>query len=167
MKRMIFCTTMLLFIYSSLCSMNNRSVLVTKQNYTSVFDAPNGCIIDSIRNELDLDRIYSVTIEEINDKWIKIKAYDPLAENIIYHAGWVLKGDVGVYLKDFNNVKIYEQPNIHAKIKKYYTNPEWGPYVIFDLKDEWLLIEYNDDGTSQRGWIPPEYQASNPYTTEN
>ena len=36
---------------------------------------------------------------------------------------------------------------------------------VLDFENNWLKIKFNYKGRSYNGWLPPEMQCANPYTT--
>ena len=64
-----------------------------------------------------------------------------------------------------DSVKVMSAPSYSSRIAFTINNPQWGNmYRIYDAKEKWLLIQ-NLDNECEKGWLAPEYQCDNPYTT--
>ena len=162
----------ILFLYCLLfticCNSSHKpvsSVLITSDRYTKIFDRPNGAIVDSIVNSPAIDELYVMEIIECKNEWFFIEAHLPTSDSTS-HIGWIRYPNVGIYMKDFHNVKLYDHPSYDSSVKLELENAEWGPYVVIGIKGTWVQIELDYRGLKVAGWLSPENQSSNPYTTE-
>ncbi|MBP3482823.1 MAG: hypothetical protein J6K28_05480 [Alistipes sp.] len=161
----------ILFLYCLLfticCSSSHKPVncvLLTSDCYTKIFDRPNGAIVDSIVNSPAIDELYVMDIVKCKNEWFFVEVYLPISDSIS-HIGWIRYPNVGIYMKDLHNVKLYDRPSYESSVKLEIENAEWGPYVVTGFYGEWLQIELNYFGVKVHGWLPPNNQSSNPYTT--
>ncbi|MPM49013.1 hypothetical protein SDC9_95741 [bioreactor metagenome] len=99
------------------------------------------------------------------------KAYvsaSKILHDTIPKIGWIETKYLGIYATDWTNVKLYSHPNINSKVKSIIIRPEWYPFNILKCKGNWLYVSYLDgDGVIKEGWLPPDNQCSNPYSTCN
>lgn len=164
MKKLTFFVS-LLVVGCSFPDKHIYGVLITQEHYTHIYNSPNGVIMDSIVNKPTNDELYVMEIFECKNDWFFVDACLPLSDSISYR-GWIRYPDVGIYMKDFHNVKIYDHPSYDSSVKLELENAEWGPYVVIGVKGMWVQIELDHRGLKVVGWLPPENQSSNPYTTE-
>lgn len=125
-------------------------------------------IIRTVNNDLENENIVMFKLLEKNDSMFFVVAYWALDEKKIAE-GWIYKSNhLGIfsaaYARDF---VLYEEPYDRNKIvvidNEY--NPEM--YEVIDFKGRWLKIKARIENKFYEGWIPPEMQCSNVYSTCN
>ncbi len=105
---------------------------------------------------------------EKNDSMFYITAYSSL-DNTLITKGWIYKNNhIGIYSSTYNRNFIlykipYNEKEIIAIDKKY--NPNM--YEVIDFEGKWLKIKAKINGKKYEGWIPPEEQCCNVYSTCN
>ena len=88
------------------------------------------------------------------------------------HSGWIDWNNLGIRLDCCDSVYIRVKPNRYARIVRAIdTLYEWGWGNLFPVKKakkEWLYIVYIDNKNKKiKGWLAPEHQCANSYTTCN
>jgi len=161
-KFVLFC---LLFWGCSSPNSHVWGILITQEHYTYIFDSPNSMIVDSVVNNPANDELYVLEIAECKKDWFFVNVYHPLSDSIS-HTGWIQYPNVGIYMRDFGYVKIYDLPSYDSSVKLELEHAEWGPYVVTGINGDWMQIELNYHGLKICGWLSPEHQSSNPYTTD-
>ncbi|MFY0254845.1 hypothetical protein ACDQ55_12915 [Chitinophaga sp. 30R24] len=82
--------------------------------------------------------------------------------------GWIKKSNViGTYLASYTgNIAIYDEPNKKSQksIISDWTNEL---VVVSACKSKWVKISLLQKGKKYLGWLPPESQCADPYTTCN
>ncbi len=142
-------------------------VLNPQTHHTKIFDKPDGAIIDSIANNMDKDEFYWMDILESKNGWFLVDACLCLPHaDSVSHKGWVRYPNVGIYMRDLREVKIYDSPSYDSSVKLKLHYAEWGPYAVIDIEGEWLCIELDYEGETTTGWLSPHNQDCNPYTIE-
>ena len=81
---------------------------------------------------------------------------------------FVEKGALAVNTRNYDNdpFVLYEYPDRKASVIVQIRAQQ--TVRIFGMKNGWLFVEARTDcGSCIRGWLPPELQCGNPYTTCN
>lgn len=79
---------------------------------------------------------------------------------------WVPIGKVGVITRNYDGALLclYAKPSRNAPVVLRTHSVQIVP--AYGLKDGWLYVEAVDDnGIKARGWLAPDMQCGNPYTT--
>jgi hypothetical protein len=131
-----------------------------------VFDKPNGKVVKTLKNNIDEEDFIMFDLLKKNDNMFYIVAYSSLGENVIIK-GWIYKNNrLGIFSSTYNrDFILYKEPNNRKKIvaidKEY--NPDM--YEVIDFEGRWLKIKAKINSEIYKGWIPPEMQCSNVYST--
>lgn len=106
-------------------------------------------------------------LKEDNDSLFKVTARYSLVKGGV-SKGWIKKSaQIGTYLTSYSgNIAIYSEP---SKKSNKSTIPEWTNQLVqvSACKSNWVKISLWQKGKLYIGWIPPETQCANPYTTCN
>lgn len=185
--------TLLLCISSSCCG-NNKSSTITYNiqqtdtlqyidpadtNYltvflnidfagtVNVFDNPNGNIIKSVKNDNDGEDIVMFNLLQKQDSMYYVIAYNG-GTNQILAKGWISQNtNLGVYSAAYGDLPcfLYKTPFNRKQIvieEKVYNS---NMYEVLDFEGEWLKVKIKVGNKFYIGWMPPEMQCANPYTT--
>ncbi len=132
----------------------------------SIFDKPSGKIIKRLKHDLKEDDYLEFEIIGKNDSMFQVKAN--YAIKGFFVKGWIMKNNLhlGIYARNYSTtLYLYKgtsyKTQISAKIKKYY------PDILHvnDCKNGWLFIEAKIGGKMYKGWMSPDMQCANAYTT--
>ena len=119
-----------------------------------------------IINDTVKEEYYSLYIDKIKRKHVLVEAYTPFDR--IKKVGWINIKYLGIYPSSFFKINLYSKPNLKSKIKSQIIKPEYFPFNILDCSGEWLYVKYLDaDNKYKEGWLAPDDQCSNPYSTCN
>jgi hypothetical protein len=96
-------------------------------------------------------------------------AYHSLEEDTIVK-GWILRNNhFGIYDRMYRPEErpliLYKNPNETSQIivKKTYYDPVM--HEVIDFSGNWLKIRTKINGKIYEGWLPPEMQCCNVYST--
>lgn len=81
---------------------------------------------------------------------------------------FVQKGTLAVNTRNYNNdfFFLYENPDI--KSQPIFQSTKQQTMIIYGVQNGWLLVKAeNDANQTVIGWLPPDMQCGNPYTTCN
>lgn len=171
-------TLLLLFIFESSLSYSQIDSRVCNSSffldidyigYISVYDKPSGKIIKQLRNDNDEGNYIIFNIVGKTNTMFYVNASYSLDEDSIVVKGWIKKtNSLGIYSRAYNSpLNLYKNPNRKSSIiisdRKY--NPNM--YNVIDCHGKWLKIKAIIKGKVYEGWIPPEMQCSNVYSTCN
>lgn len=124
--------------------------------------------IKTIKNDIQNENFVMFELLEKNDSMFRVTAFWSL-DNALIAEGWIYKNShLGIFSSTYNDDFIlYEEPYNRKEIvvidKGY--NPEM--YEVVDFEGRWLKIKAQIKNKIYYGWIPPEFQCSNVYSTCN
>lgn len=143
-------------------------VLIPKDIQVPIHIKPMGKISFLIKNNTRKEDYCLIHIKGINENWANISSItidDKISKN-----GWIKKKYLGIYLHPYlgDSVKLYSQPDTTSQIISTLYMLNYPPANIFHCKGKWLYIKSKDaDEKMKEGWLSPDDQCSNPYTTCN
>lgn len=123
-------------------------------------------IIRSVKNTPGSEDGIMLQLIEKRDSMFHIIAYRALMDDII-EEGWISPSDshLSIYSSAYDHdLILYRSPyNLTDTIVSLPYTPEAFP--VIDFEGEWLKISTSHNGTDYSGWIPPEEQCCNIYST--
>ncbi len=122
-------------------------------------------VVDSIVNDSIEEIFYCVSINRSACKRALISTF--VDEDLLKkHSGWIEWENLGVRLNCCDTVYIREKPNSKANVVGFYYMAAWlYVYPIMKAKNGWLYMY--DKGRNIKGWVAPNAQCINSYTTCN
>lgn len=169
---------LLLFIFESSLSYSqinsrvcNSSIFldIDHKGYISVYDKPSGKVIKQLRNDNDAGNYIIFNIVDKTNTMFCVNASYSLDEDSIVVKGWIKKtNSLGIYSRAYNRpLNLYKNPNRKSSI--IISDGKYNPnmYVVIDCCGKWLKIIAVVKGEVYEGWIPPEMQCANVYSTCN
>jgi hypothetical protein len=170
-------TTILLFLYFQntnvqILSECNCGALIDVEfkDRIVVYDKPNGLIIKKIQHNFDKEDFLILTIDKDTTDYFHVMISYSLTEKKGME-GWIKKGkSIGVFAKNYSNPQIlnlYLKPSLKSKVKSII--PKWVNqfYVIEKCSGKWVYVKIQYKCQSKEGWLQPDKQCDNPYTTCN
>ncbi len=164
MKKLIYVACMLIPLIGCKNSQDDEEgncLLIPQQQMVALYD-DSGNPVDSIINDTVNEEYPILSIEEIDDNRALINASYP--NDTIAHKGWIDCKYLGTYTIDATGymLKLRREPSEDAEVVDSIQNPTWGIfYNVIDCKGSWLKIK----GHGKNGWLMPQDQCDNPYTT--
>lgn len=136
----------------------------------SLFDKPNGKLIKKLSHNAYKEDYLVVTIIDESSDYFKVKIKYSL-ESKKEFKGWMKKVDhIGIYTRNYEpneKLNLYSEPNSKSKIKSEVIGWSNKPYAIQKCDGKWVYIKFEQEGIVKEGWLEPEKQCANPYTTCN
>lgn len=79
--------------------------------------------------------------------------------------GWIKKGSLSLNTRNYDGQKVflYEKPYLSSKKVNFLENEQ--TVKILDVCSGWAYIETYEKGVKKTGWLEPNMQCGNPYTT--
>ncbi|MFA5473443.1 MAG: lysozyme inhibitor LprI family protein [Aminobacteriaceae bacterium] len=126
----------------------------------NVRDAPNGKLVRTLPWQPDDPALIMVTVTGFKGKWLSVVLHDGTK-------GWIFSELVGMSLRNY-------APGAVAVLR---TRPEENAPAVGDIfgdeevtvlggEGKWALVQYRHPrGHVLTGWLEPEKQCDNPYTT--
>ncbi|MGV3538904.1 MAG: hypothetical protein ACO1OQ_03785 [Rufibacter sp.] len=134
-----------------------------------VFDKPNGKAIASIKHDIEDEDflIFNVT-KQATDFFYGTLTYSISDKQI---TGWVKKAKhIGIYTRNYNPgepLNFYSSPSKTSKVN--ITILKWNNalYQVTSVEKGWVFVKIKTGGKTVQGWLSPEMQCANYYTTCN
>lgn len=131
-----------------------------------VFDIPHGKITKYVQNDIEEGDFVMFDLLQKQDSMYYVVAYSGLTDRILAK-GWISKKNhLDIYFSTYDrDLIIYK--NANDRKKKMFSDKEYlfDNIEVLDFENNWLKIKFNYKGRSYNGWLPPEMQCANPYTT--
>ncbi len=137
-------------------------LLIPTQEYVMMYKTMNETIpFDSIINDSIKESYVVIGIHKISSNMAFVKTENTLGT--IEHKGWVDKRFLGIFLSQ-PNIFLYDQPKHNSRVCDSIRGVFWGDWVpIIDCKNKWIYTSKN----GHEGWIAPQDQCDNPYSSCN
>lgn len=128
-------------------------------------NATSNQVVDSIVNDSTKEIFYCVSIRKTACKRAFVSTFVD-DDELKAHSGWIEWENLGVRLNCCDTIYVREKPNTDAKCVGLYYMAAWlYVYPIMNAKDGWLYM-YDKD-RNIKGWVAPNNQCINSYTTCN
>jgi len=148
------------------CQCSCNVVLFSKQQLVPILDN-NRRVKCYIMDDTIKENYYVLKIKKINRNYVYVSASAAIFDTIP-REGWINIKNLGIYPSNFSTINLYNLPQRNSKIKSQLLKPEYYPFNIQNCYKDWLYIKYIDvDKKLKQGWLSPEDQCSNPYSTCN
>lgn len=137
----------------------------------NIYDKPNGKVISIVRNNVEEENFVLFDLLKKDNNMFYIVAYHSLEEDTIAE-GWVFKNKhFRIYDRMYNPEKspliLYKNPNNTSQIVSNKTYYDPVMHEVIDFSGNWLKVKTKINGIIYEGWLPPEMQCSNVYSTCN
>lgn len=131
-----------------------------------LYEYPGGKVTGTIKNDSVREDYILLGLIEKNDSMFYVEAYSSLSDEVT-RRGWLKKSPhLGIFSSKYQgDLVLYELADNKSKVVVVEREYNSGVYEVVDFCDGWLKIKAEVDGAFFEGWIPPEEQCCNPYTT--
>jgi hypothetical protein len=140
------------------------------KNKVSILDKPNGNVIKKLRHNFEEEDYLILTIKKDTVGYFKVDISYSIKENSNI-TGWIKKDtNIGTFAKNYSpkeKLNLYSEPNKKSKINSIVPNWTNQLYVIEKCSEKWVYVKVKYKGKIKEGWLEPEMQCDNPYTTCN
>lgn len=132
----------------------------------AVYDIPHGKIIKYVQNDIEEEDFVMFDLLQKQDSMYYVIAYSGLTNRILAK-GWISKNNhLDIYFSAYDSdLIVYKKANDRGV--KMFSDKEhlFKDIEVLDFENNWLKIKFNYKGRSYNGWLSPEMQCANPYTT--
>ena len=132
----------------------------------AVYDIPHGKIIKYVQNDIEEEDFVMFDLLQKQDSMYYVIAYSGLTNRMLAK-GWISKNNhLDIYFSAYDSDLIVYK-NANDRGVKMFSDKEhlFNDIEVLDFENNWLKIKFNYKGRSYNGWLPPEMQCANPYTT--
>ena len=133
-----------------------------------VFDIPPyGKKIKDIKNNIEEEDFVIFDLLQKRDSMYYVIAYSGSTDDVLA-IGWISQNTkLGVYSAAYGDLhcSLYKTPFDRKQI--IITEAVYNPnmYEVLDFEGNWLKVRVKINNKFYVGWLPPEMQCANPYTT--
>lgn len=146
--------------------------MIIKPEYkgaVNLYDQPNGKIVASVRHDFEEEGylIFRAS-KQTSDFFYGTLEYSMSGIKV---TGWVKKGKhIGTYARNYEqgkSLKLMSGASVNSRVNSIV--PEWANqfYQITAFDKSWAYVNVLYKGQMKQGWLLPEMQCANPYTTCN
>jgi hypothetical protein len=148
---------------------NFVSVLLNSsfEGKVNVYDESNSKIIKTVKNNFEEDEFVRFDLLKKKDSMYSIIAYSALNNKFITK-GWINKNNnLTIFSAAYGERKfiLYKYPYNKREIIIIGENNTIKEFDVLDYEGRWLKIKAEINGKFYIGWISPDLQCANPYTT--
>ncbi|MDP3681635.1 MAG: hypothetical protein Q8R22_12450 [Flavobacterium sp.] len=135
----------------------------------TLLEKPNGKIIKKLKHDFKNEDFLTLTIEKDSLGYFKVSLLYLVSAKEF--KGWVKKNDhIGTFARNYEpnkKLNLYSESNVNSKVKS--TIEDWTNdlYIIEKCAGKWVYVKIKYNGKIFEGWLKPEMQCANPYTTCN
>lgn len=103
---------------------------------------------------------YILQITGVENDFFKVSFEDLDFKNV-----WVRKGTLGLVTRNYDNknLNLYDKPNLDSSISSVLEKEQI--VRVLNVCNKWAYVETINEGKTKRGWLQPDMQCGNPYTT--
>ncbi|WP_266204389.1 hypothetical protein [Pontibacter kalidii] len=135
----------------------------------TIYDKPNGRIVASVKHDFEEEDYLTFSVSnQTADFFYGTLEYSISGKKF---KGWVKKGKhIGTYARNYEPrkpIKLMSGASVNSKVST--TVPEQPNlfYQVTAFDKKWAYVNVLYKGQVKQGWLSPEMQCSNPYTTCN
>jgi hypothetical protein len=135
----------------------------------TVYDNADGAVTGRFSNDKEQESFLEFTVEKEKEGWFYGKLTYTLGDK--ENTGWIKKESyVGVYARNYiagNTLNLYKKPDATSKVQSEIPGMFDGFCTVKKVSGAWVYIEAEYNGEKKEGWLSPDMQCDNPYTTCN
>lgn len=148
--------------YCGFCLLIPRHIEIPLYKSPHIIDVSDYIINDTINEDYPL-----IAIQTIKDSVALVFVEYPMGTKP-NTKGWIQLRYLGIFLRQPSDLlPAYKSPSYDSEIffEISRSKSQWGQFHhIIDVIDGWIQIP-DPNNPEKQGWIPPEYQSTNPYTS--
>ncbi|OYQ50383.1 SH3 domain-containing protein [Flavobacterium aurantiibacter] len=123
-------------------------------------------IIYEIKNDSTTENYFSLKIYDYKDHKFLVKPTDSF--NKRYKLGWISDKYVGIYANNYNSqLNLYDSPNETSKIIGKFEEYVNIAFQVRGCSNKWLYVFLKLNNKEYSGWMRPQDQCANIFTTCN
>ena len=129
-------------------------------------NAKRDSVIAYAKNKCEKELFISFKIMHKKADMLHVVAYYPLELEQSFE-GWIsIKNPLGIYTRAYaTSLTLYSLPSEDSTVQCIIDEYDPEMYSVIDCRGEWLKVRRVLHGKVYVGWIPPEMQCSNQYST--
>ena len=135
-----------------------------------LYDKPNGKVLKTFQHNFKEEDFLILLIEKDSLGYFYVDISNALTPKG-GKTGWLKKTkEIGTYARNYepnDTLLLYSKPELVSKVQSIV--PDWTNqlYTIKKCFDKWAYVRIKYKGQVKEGWLQPDKQCDNPYTTCN
>lgn len=130
-----------------------------------VLDKPDGKVIKQLRHHFTAEDFLVWHFDRQQGSYFHGKVSYAISGKS--YQGWVSQSKwLGIYARNYSNtaLALYAAPLLKSPVKILVPNNS-AFYPVRQCRGRWLYVRLGWHGKVYQGWLPPDMQCANPYTT--
>lgn len=146
----------------------NCSVLLNKKQVkVGIYQKPGEKITSYIINDTIKETYYNIHIKKIAGDYAYVNTTTTIKDTGT-KTGWIAIKYLGIYANNYSKpVVLLSKPIKGANVSAQFKNPGYDMLNVVACNKSWLSVKYSVKDKQFKGWLAPDRQCSNPYTTCN
>jgi hypothetical protein len=141
------------------------TILLPMGRMTALYDHPKGKQISSIINDSLAGNFFTLTVSAIQGEWSMVRASSGEDDG---KEGWIETKNLGVFSRNYGTtLRLYSDATKKSKVKQIVSRNYEGPWMVTNCSQQWLYVVSQGRKTKLEGWLEPDMQCANWYTTCN
>jgi hypothetical protein len=135
-----------------------------------VYERPHGNMIKGFQHNFRGEGYLILSILKDSSEHFFVDVSTAI-ESDVGKTGWIKKSIlIGTYARNYSPgelLHLYSKPTTSSKVRSIV--PDWYQelYTIIKCSGEWAYVRIRYKGEVKEGWLQPDLQCANPYTTCN
>ncbi|GHA62359.1 hypothetical protein [Pontibacter akesuensis] len=139
-----------------------------KGNIT-IYDQPSGKVIAAVKQNFDEeDFLFLTATKQTTDFFYGTLEYSISGKQ---GKGWIKKGKfIGIYARNYDagkTLSLYAEPRKSSKTTFTIQNYDNRLYQVTSINKGWVYVKVEHQGKIKQGWLAPDMQCANAYSTCN
>jgi hypothetical protein len=171
MKRIILLLVFCISILGSFAQLTCKcSAFLSIDNHTKIpiVFLPTGDTTYIIQNDSSNQFTFEILRQDVKYFLVVPSNTNPQAERQVLDTGWIHSSYLKIFARNYSStLTLYQDATTNSAPKT--TIKEFFPdeYQILKCKKDWLYVRLQKNNVTYEGWMSPEMQCDNPYTTCN
>jgi hypothetical protein len=131
-----------------------------------LFDRPGGKVMKTLRQNVSGEDFLLFELQDQNDSMFYVKA--SYAIRGLIDSGWIRKDrHIGIRARNYQGqpLPMFKGPDESSGVRIYYPGYTSRLYQVTDFSGNWLKVKITFRKKTYSGWLAPEMQCSNVYTS--
>lgn len=146
-------------------------------DFIEIYDKPTGTVIEKISHDLKSEDYLHLEIKDKTEDFFLVRIYKPISKE--EKSGWIKKENyIGTYARNYTQEEVLtllnkpqldllNDPDRNSDAKSVISEYIPKLYTISDCHSDWVYVSVENNNTVYEGWLEPEMQCPNSYTTCN
>jgi hypothetical protein len=133
----------------------------------NLLESPKGKVLVKLKNNIKREDYILLKIKDEKAGMFYVSASYAMKGHIA--DGWIQKGnEISIFSRAYDQpLELYASPDPHSKVESVIKKYSPQSMKVVGCSGQWLRVETLIEGKKYSGWLSPDMQCANPYTTCN